>query len=82
MFFPKSVKKGGNRQELHELLRTYSHEAAARVKLEGKPNNLIEKIANEKENAKLLGYIKPCIEGIKKEDKEPPKENKFSKFGM
>lgn len=35
----------------------------------------IEKIANEKENAKLLGYIKPCIEGIKKEDKEPPEEN-------
>ena len=32
----KSVKKGGNRQELHERLRTHSHAAAAKVKLEGR----------------------------------------------
>ena len=30
----KSVKKGGNRQELHERLRTHSHAAAAQVKLD------------------------------------------------
>ena len=41
----KSVKKGGNRQELHERLRTHSHAAAARVKLEGGANDLIERIA-------------------------------------
>ncbi len=41
----KSVKKGGNRQELHERLRQHSHAAAAKVKLEGGANDLIERIA-------------------------------------
>lgn len=41
----KSVKKGGNRQELHEKLRQHSHAAAAKVKLEGGTNDLIERIA-------------------------------------
>ena len=43
----KSVKKGGNRQELHELLRRHSHAAAAKVKLEGGKNDLIERIADD-----------------------------------
>ena len=30
----ESVKRGGNRQQLHEALRVHSHAAAARVKLE------------------------------------------------
>ena len=41
----ESVKRGGDRQELHEIIRVYSHQAAAAVKLEGKPNNLIDLIA-------------------------------------
>ncbi len=45
----KSVKKGANRQTLHERLRTYSHEAALDVKLEGKNNTLLEKIAADPE---------------------------------
>ncbi len=43
----KAVKKGGNRQELHEKLREHSHAAAAKVKLEGGVNDLIERIAND-----------------------------------
>ncbi|MBQ2286291.1 MAG: adenylosuccinate lyase [Acutalibacteraceae bacterium] len=43
----ESVKRGGDRQKLHEIIRVYSHEAAARVKLEGKPNNLIDRIAED-----------------------------------
>ena len=41
----ESVKRGGDRQELHEIIRTLSHKATARVKLEGGTNNLIERIA-------------------------------------
>ncbi len=41
----KAVKNGGNRQELHEKLREHSHAAAAKVKLEGGVNDLIERIA-------------------------------------
>ena len=43
-----AVKKGGNRQELHEKLREHSHAAARVVKMEGKPNDLIERIALDK----------------------------------
>ena len=39
------VKRGGDRQQLHEKLRRHSHAAAAAVKLEGKPNDLIDRIA-------------------------------------
>ncbi len=41
----ESVRRGGNRQELHERLRVHSHAAAAKVKLEGGANDLIDRIA-------------------------------------
>lgn len=41
----ESVKRGGNRQQLHERLRKHSHAAAAKVKLEGGANDLIDRIA-------------------------------------
>lgn len=41
----ESVKRGGDRQELHEIIRVYSHEAAAKVKLHGEQNDLIDRIA-------------------------------------
>ncbi len=39
-----AVKKGGDRQELHEKLRVHSIAAAKAVKEEGKPNDLIERV--------------------------------------
>ncbi len=39
-----AVKKGGDRQELHERIRIHSMEAGRAVKEEGKPNDLIERI--------------------------------------
>ena len=41
----EAVKRGGNRQELHEALREHSHAAARRVKVEGGANDLIDRIA-------------------------------------
>ena len=43
-----AVKKGGDRQELHERIRVHSMEAGRQVKAEGKPNDLLERIANDK----------------------------------
>jgi adenylosuccinate lyase len=40
-----AVKKGGDRQELHERIRELSMEAGRRVKAEGKDNNLLSLIA-------------------------------------
>ncbi|MDE7395820.1 MAG: adenylosuccinate lyase [Clostridiales bacterium] len=38
------VKAGGNRQELHEKIRTHSMESARMVKADGKDNDLIDRI--------------------------------------
>jgi len=40
-----AVKRGGNRQELHERIRVHSIAAGKTVKEEGKPNDLIDRIA-------------------------------------
>lgn len=41
------VKRGGDRQELHERIRQHSMAASKVVKEEGKPNDLIERIIND-----------------------------------
>lgn len=41
------VKAGGDRQELHEAIRVHSMDAGAVVKGEGKPNDLMERIAKD-----------------------------------
>ena len=43
----EAVKRGGDRQQLHEKIREYSMTAAHRVKAEGKNNNLIELITDD-----------------------------------
>ncbi len=43
----EAVKRGGDRQDLHERIRVHSLEAARMVKEEGKANDLIERIAND-----------------------------------
>lgn len=40
----EAVKRGGDRQELHEHIRTHSQAAAARVKVQGLSNDLIDRI--------------------------------------
>ena len=42
-----AVKKGGDRQVLHEKLRTYAMEAGKKVKEEGLENDLIERVLND-----------------------------------
>ena len=40
----QAVKKGGDRQELHEKLRQHAIAAAAQVKQEGLPNDMIDRV--------------------------------------
>lgn len=44
----EAVKRGGDRQELHEEIRVLSMLAAEQVKKYGKPNDLIERMYNSK----------------------------------
>ena len=41
----ESVKRGGDRQQIHEIIREHSHAAAAKVKLEGGRNDLMDRLA-------------------------------------
>jgi adenylosuccinate lyase len=45
----EAVKKGGDRQELHERIRVHSMEAGKQVKEKGKANDLLERIAADSE---------------------------------
>ena len=45
--FMEAVKRGGDRQELHEVIRELSMKAAYRVKYEGLNNNLIDLIIKD-----------------------------------
>ncbi|MGM9977664.1 MAG: adenylosuccinate lyase [Clostridium sp.] len=59
----ESVKRGGDRQELHERIREHSMAAAQRVKGEGLDNDLIERIINDPtfnlSKEEILGIIDP-----------------------
>jgi len=45
----EAVKKGGDRQELHEKIRLYSMEAGKNVKVHGLDNNLLELLSKDEE---------------------------------
>ncbi|MGL6064800.1 MAG: adenylosuccinate lyase [Fusobacteriaceae bacterium] len=57
------VKKGGDRQELHERIRIHSMEAGKQVKIEGKENDLLERILEDEyfnlDKEKLMNIISP-----------------------
>lgn len=56
-----AVKKGGDRQDLHEKIRVYSMEAGKRVKVEGKDNNLAELIAGDSAFGMTLDEINSVL---------------------
>ena len=48
-----AVRDGGDRQEIHEIIRAHSHAAAAQVKQHGQANDLLTRLAGEKAFAKI-----------------------------
>ncbi len=61
----EAVKRGGDRQELHESIRTHSMEAAKKVKLEGLANDLIERIKGDEVFAAVRDDIDKLIDAKK-----------------
>ncbi len=57
-----AVKAGGDRQELHEKIRTLSMEAGRNVKELGKENNLLELIAKDPSFHMTLEELEACME--------------------
>ena len=60
----EAVKRGGNRQKIHEIIRTCSMEATAEMKIGGKCN-LIEKLSKTKEldlsKNELINLLNPML---------------------
>ncbi|MEE1352703.1 MAG: adenylosuccinate lyase [Acutalibacteraceae bacterium] len=56
----EAVKKGGDRQELHERIRVHSMEAGKVVKVEGGKNDLLERIAADP----AFGMTLPELESV------------------
>ena len=60
-----AVKKGGNRQELHEHIRQHSMEAGRRVKQEGKENDLLDRIARDEIFGMTIEEVKAACDPAK-----------------
>ena len=60
----EAVKRGGDRQELHESIRVHSMEAGKKVKIEGLKNDLLERIANDEEYGLSLEDVKKLTSPI------------------
>ena len=54
------VEKGGDRQVLHEAIRRHSVDAAKEVKLNGKDNDVLDRIVNDK----IFGLTKDELEKV------------------
>jgi adenylosuccinate lyase len=57
----EAVKKGKDRQEIHERIRVHSMAAASKVKNEGKPNDLVERIAADEAFGMNLQELKSML---------------------
>ena len=60
-----AVKKGGDRQELHEKIRQLSMEAGKHVKVEGKDNDLLELIAADESFGLTLEELQESMDPAK-----------------
>ena len=72
-----AVKMGGDRQELHEKIRELSMQAGARVKKEGKENNLLELIAEEPAFHTSLEKLQETMEPARYVGRAPLQVEKF-----
>jgi adenylosuccinate lyase len=57
-----AVQKGGDRQELHELIRVHSHAAAHRMKMEDGHNDLLERIATDPAFAQVHAQLSTLVD--------------------
>jgi len=58
----RAVSAGGDRQELHEAIRSHAHAAAHRVKAEGAESDLLERLIADPHFAAVQGEIPAMME--------------------
>lgn len=74
--FP-GVKMGGDRQELHEVIRVHSMAAGAVVKSEGKPNDLMERIKQDESFSAVHGKLDSMIDPTQFVGRAPQQVEEF-----
>ena len=72
-----AVKAGGDRQELHEKIRTLSMEAGRMVKEEGKDNNLLQLIAEDPDFPMELEELEKTMEPSRYVGRAPYQVTKY-----
>ncbi len=72
-----AVKRGGDRQELHERIRQLSMEAGRRVKEEGKDNELFALIADDESFGLDLSELESCCEPSRFVGRAPEQTEEF-----
>ena len=73
----EGVKKGGNRQDLHEKIRQLSMKAAENVKINGEENNLIDLIKADKDFAAVAGMLNDVLDAKKYVGRAPSQVVEF-----
>lgn len=72
-----AVKRGGDRQELHEAIRTHSMAASRVVKEEGGENDLLERIAADSSFGVTLDELEALLEPSKYVGRAPQQTTDF-----
>lgn len=72
-----AVKRGGNRQDLHEKIREHSMEAARVVKVDGGENDLLERIAGDPVFGVTLEELQSIINPEKYVGRAPEQTKEF-----
>jgi len=74
------VAKGVSRQEAHEQIRVLSHQASAVVKLEGKSNDLVERIKGDQFFASIHGELNSLLDAKTFIGRAPQQVEKYLRF--
>ena len=75
------TEKGVSRQDAHEEIRVLSHEAARAVKVEGKDNDLIDRIRRTPFFEPILGRLDELLDPKDFVGRAPQQVEKFTRVG-
>jgi adenylosuccinate lyase len=73
----RAVERGGDRQALHERIRVHSRAAGARVKDEGKENDLLERLAGDPAFAAVRAEIPSLADPARHVGRAPSQVEEF-----
>lgn len=72
----EAVKRGGDRQDLHERIRVHSHAAAAEIKA-GRPGDMRERLAGDPAFADIAGDLDSLLDGRRYVGRAPAQVEEF-----